>query len=97
MASPAVAGAVAVLLGEAGKRNVRLTVDEIRKIVMDSARVNPPASTADNRYGTGRISVRGMISQLPSTVAGSVNHVRQAGSLVKKQPVKATRKKIKQA
>jgi subtilisin family serine protease len=65
MASPAVTGCVALLLGEAAARNRSLDVDEIRGIVVDTARsAPPPAGAWDDRYGAGRVTAAGMIARL---------------------------------
>ncbi|WP_448624376.1 S8 family serine peptidase [Geodermatophilus sp. URMC 64] len=65
MASPAVTGCVALLLAEAAAQNRSLDVDEIRSIVVETARsAPPPAGVWDDRYGAGRVSASGMIARL---------------------------------
>jgi subtilisin family serine protease len=65
MAAPAVTGAIAVLLAEAINRGITLPIEQIRNCVIRSARKNPPSSQGwHDRYGFGRISVKGMIAQL---------------------------------
>ncbi|QBR92915.1 S8 family serine peptidase [Nocardioides euryhalodurans] len=65
MASPAVAGCVAVLLAEAARRQRQLDVDEIRSIVAASCRPDPPVAGAwDDRYGAGRVSLAAMVKAL---------------------------------
>jgi subtilisin family serine protease len=56
MAAPAVAGVIALVLGEALARNLQLTADGIRDIVMSTARRAPPDGAGwDDRFGNGRI------------------------------------------
>jgi subtilisin family serine protease len=65
MASPAVTGCVALLLAEAAARSRSLSIDEIRGIVVDTARSTPPAAGAwHDRYGAGRVTAGGMIARL---------------------------------
>jgi subtilisin family serine protease len=92
MAAPAVTGAIAVLLGEAKSRNINLTIEAIRKIVIDSARKQPPAKAPDNRYGAGRISLKSMIAALPAAKSGST---KKAKNKKKAAPKKAVKKKRK--
>jgi subtilisin family serine protease len=57
MAAPAVTGLVALLLAEAHARGLSLTAQEIRDVVINSARRDPPAGTNwDDRFGFGRVS-----------------------------------------
>ena len=59
--APAVTGCVALLLAEAGAQGRSLTCQEIRDIVISTARRDPPAGAAwDDRYGAGRVSASGM-------------------------------------
>ena len=65
MAAPAVTGAIAVLLAEAKSRRITLPIEQIRTCVIRSARKNPPSSGGwHDRYGFGRISLKGMIASL---------------------------------
>ncbi len=65
MASPAVTGCVALLLAVARARGDDLTVDQIRDLVVSTARANPPApGVKDPRYGEGRVSAAQMIEKL---------------------------------
>ena len=65
MASPAVTGCVALLLAEARAQGGSLRCQEIRDIVIGTARRDPPSGTAwDDRYGAGRVSASGMLQQL---------------------------------
>lgn len=57
MAAPAVAGLISLVFAEAKSRNIKLSIDETRQIVIDSVRRIPPAGTAwHDRYGFGRVS-----------------------------------------
>jgi subtilisin family serine protease len=57
MASPAVAGLVALVLAEARARGLSLSIDDLRNIVISAARRNPPSGTSwHDRYGHGRVS-----------------------------------------
>ncbi|GER23470.1 hypothetical protein NCCP1664_19660 [Zafaria cholistanensis] len=66
MASPAVTGCVALLLAEAAARNRPLTAAQIRTIVVQAARSDPPPAGGawDDRYGSGRVSAAGMLALL---------------------------------
>lgn len=65
MAAPAVTGCVALLLASAHAHGKSLTVDEIRALVIGSARVEPPKTgTHDLRYGEGRVSASAMIEKM---------------------------------
>ncbi len=65
MASPAVAGCVAVLLAEAARAQRQLSIDEIRDFVVQSCRSDPPAAGQwDEQYGVGRISLAAMLAAL---------------------------------
>ena len=64
MAAPAVTGSIAVLLGEAKARGKSLTVDQIRDLVTKTARGAPPTPAGwDPRYGHGRISATGLVTE----------------------------------
>ena len=57
MASPAIAGIVALVFDEAVARGLNLSIDQTIQILTSSARRNPPAGAAWNdRYGHGRVS-----------------------------------------
>lgn len=64
MASPAVAGIVALILSEAHKRSKGLTIDEIRDILSKSINASPPAPGSwDPRFGLGRINAGAAIEE----------------------------------
>jgi subtilisin family serine protease len=57
MASPAVAGLVALVLAEARARGLSFSIEQLRTLVIDAARRNPPSGAAwHERYGNGRVS-----------------------------------------
>lgn len=65
MAAPAVAGIVALMLGEARARNLDLTISDIRDLVIASARRSPPAGDAwHDRYGNGRIDATAILADI---------------------------------
>jgi subtilisin family serine protease len=56
MAAPAVTGVVALILAEAHAGGITLDAASLRRIVMESARTDPPPADGwDHRYGHGRI------------------------------------------
>jgi len=61
MAAPAVTGAIALLLATARAHNRTLSADEIRAAVIKSARLSPPASAWDSRFGNGRLSAASLL------------------------------------
>jgi len=65
MAAPAVAGLVALVFSEARARGRDLTADQLRAVVIDAARRNPPAGTTwDDRFGHGRVSATAAIQTI---------------------------------
>jgi subtilisin family serine protease len=71
MAAPAVAGVIALVLGEAHQRGITLTGDQVRQIVIAAAHRNPPAGTNwDNRYGNGRLSASAAIRTVIDLASG---------------------------
>lgn len=70
MAAPAVTGMVALLLSEASARGRALDAASIRRLVIDTARDNPPAAGAWNdRYGHGRIDAAAALRALGAVEA----------------------------
>lgn len=66
MAAPAVTGCIALLLAEARARQAKLTVDQIRQAVIETARTDPPPVADgewDPRYGFGRISAADLVAK----------------------------------
>lgn len=57
MASPCVAGSIALMFAEAATRGLNLTIDQTIQLVTGTARRNPPDGNAwQDRYGHGRFS-----------------------------------------
>lgn len=68
MASPAVAGVVALLLSEAKARGKSLNSEEIRNLIVTTARRSPPSGNQwDPRFGFGRVSASGAVAQVMTT------------------------------
>lgn len=90
MASPAATGAVALVLSEANARGVSLNSQQIRDIIINSARKNPPVGTAwDPRFGRGRISASTAVAaaaalQPPTTSVGTKSGGKRKSSSSKK-------------
>lgn len=79
MSAPAVAGVVALMLAEAQSRNVSLSVDQVRDILIRTARRDPPAVGGDwdadhgfwhPRYGFGRVSATAAVAAVTSIKRG---------------------------
>jgi subtilisin family serine protease len=71
MASPGVAGIVALVFEEAVARGLNLSIDQTIQILTDSARRNPPAGAAWNdRYGHGRVSAAKAVKAVIDMSAG---------------------------
>ncbi len=79
MAAPAVAGVVALMLAEAQSRSVTLSADEIRDILIRTARKDPPTVGGDwdidhgfwhPRYGFGRVSAPAAVAAVTSLKRG---------------------------
>lgn len=75
MSAPAVAGVVALMLAEAQSRNVTLSVEQVRDILIRTARRDPPAVGGDwdidhgfwhPRYGFGRVSATAAVAAVTS-------------------------------
>jgi subtilisin family serine protease len=64
MAAPAVAGVIALILAEAKAKGLHLTIDEIRDILMKTARPTPPEHTDGwhPRYGYGRVDAAACVA-----------------------------------
>jgi subtilisin family serine protease len=61
MAAPAVAGIIALIYAQASHKGKQLSADQVRKVLINSARQKPPATapgTWDPRYGFGRINAK---------------------------------------
>jgi subtilisin family serine protease len=64
MAAPAVTGVVALILAEAYSRKKDLTVDQIRDILVKTARSNPPSTAWNDRYGMGRVDASASVQKV---------------------------------
>jgi subtilisin family serine protease len=78
MSAPAVTGVVALMLAEAKSRSVSLSTDDIRDILIRTARKDPPAVAGDwdpeygfwhPRYGFGRVSATAAVAAVTSLAA----------------------------
>lgn len=105
MAAPAVTGVVALMLSEAVARGASLTADQIRDLLIGSARRNPPSGTAwESRFGNGRVSASASIAKVialsgpPSPTsstkkASKTKPAKKAATGKKSTAVKASSKK----
>ncbi|PFZ68062.1 peptidase S8 [Bacillus toyonensis] len=67
MAAPAVTGVIALVLAEAQAKGTNLTVDQIRNVLIKTARKNPPEGEGWNeRYGWGRIDASKAVEEIIS-------------------------------
>ena len=79
MAAPAVAGIIALILSQARSQNRSLTSAQLRDIVIEAARRNPPpASSFDQRYGNGRVSGAGSVAAV--IALGNLNPLAVEGT-----------------
>ena len=70
MAAPAVSGIVALMLAEAAGRGLSLSIEDIRAILIDTARRQPPDGTGwHGRYGHGRIDAAAAIEEVRQRAA----------------------------
>ena len=88
MAAPAVCGSIALLLAEACKRGVDLTIEQIRGILVQTAQRNPPDGKAWHpQYGNGRVSaakaVATLIEEPQQAAAASTKKKRKAKAKTK--------------
>jgi subtilisin family serine protease len=77
LSAPAVTGIVALMLAEAKSKGISLTSDQIREILINKARKEPPAASAqtgadnwDPRYGYGRVSAEAAVAAVMAKAAG---------------------------
>ncbi|SCC37459.1 S8 family peptidase [Bacillus thuringiensis] len=67
MSAPAVTGVIALILAEAQSKGINLTIDQLRDILMKTARKNPPEGERWNdRYGWGRIDASKAVEEIIS-------------------------------
>jgi subtilisin family serine protease len=64
MAAPTVTGVVALVLAEARSLNKNLTIEQIRDILAKTARLNPPNTAWDDRYGMGRVDASASVQKV---------------------------------
>lgn len=71
MAAPAVAGLIALMLAEARARGINLIIDQIRDMLITTARRNPPPGNAwHDRYGHGRVSAIAAVQEVIDLAPG---------------------------
>ncbi|MEM7541750.1 MAG: S8 family peptidase [Pseudomonadota bacterium] len=74
MASPAVAGIVALMLAESRARGIKLSIKDIRAILQASHKSRPPkAGTWNSRYGIGRINAAAVIAAVQDKAASATS------------------------
>ena len=84
------------MMAEARARGIDLTVDQIRDILINTARRNPPTGNAwHRRYGHGRVSASAAVQAVIDVVGGGgpPAPVASGGSPKKKTTKKKTTKK----
>ncbi len=66
MAAPAVAGVVALILAEARAKGLKLSIDEIRDLLIRTARKTPPNHTDEwhPQYGHGRVDASACVASV---------------------------------
>lgn len=65
MAAPAIAGLIALMLAEARSRDLDLSIEKIREILISTARRNPPSGVDwHDRHGFGRVSAMSAIQKV---------------------------------
>jgi subtilisin family serine protease len=64
MAAPAVTGVVALILAEARSLNKNLTVDQIHDILAKTARLSPPNTAWNDRYGMGSVDASASVQKV---------------------------------
>jgi subtilisin family serine protease len=104
MASPAVAGLVALMFDEALRRGRKLTAQQVQKILIASARRNPPTGRGWHpQYGHGRVSAAGAVKaviDLPSggggtARIGAARRSAKATTLKRKKTKKGSARKVR--
>ncbi len=63
-AAPVVAGVVALMLAEARSRGLSLSAEQIRQILIETARPDPPSSPWDPQYGHGRVDALAAVERV---------------------------------
>lgn len=92
MAAPAVAGIVALMMGEARLLGLELSVDTIREILIHCARRDPPSGSGwDDRHGFGRVDAARAVAEVRKLADGQP----LVASLSSKKSAKGRKKKEK--
>ena len=72
MAAPAAAGIVALMMGEARRLGIDLSIETVREILMTTARHGPPGGSGwDDRYGFGRIDAAEAVASVQRLAGGA--------------------------
>jgi hypothetical protein len=96
MASPAVAGLIALMYDEAQRRGRKLTAQQVQKILIASARRNPPAGRGWHpQYGHGRVSAAGAIKAVIELRSGGGGTARIGAARRSAKATTRKRKKMK--
>ena len=88
VAAPVVTGVIALMMSEAQEkdRRIDLTADEIRKILIKTARRKPPkGSDWDPRYGHGRVSAKAAVSAVTEMAKEAVKITKRLRPLATKE------------
>jgi subtilisin family serine protease len=94
MAAPAVTGIVALMFAEAQSRGVDLNIADIRNIIINTSRQNPPAGTGwDQQYGHGRISASAAVQAVMTLGQAPVPTAKRTRKPRKKAAAKPAGKK----
>ncbi|CQR54365.1 S8 family serine peptidase [Paenibacillus riograndensis] len=69
MAAPVVTGVIALMLAEAVKYDLKLSIDEIRRLLFSTTKRNPPAEQGwNNQYGNGRVNAVAAVKSVTALV-----------------------------
>jgi subtilisin family serine protease len=81
LAAAAVAGTVALMLSEAREQGIKLNADQIRDILIRTARKNPPNEIGwDPGFGYGRICATGAVADVGLVLEGGARQASAASS-----------------
>lgn len=94
MASPAVAGLVALMLSEAHARGIDLSIAQIREILIAQSRRTPPVGTQWNdRYGHGRVSATASVQAVIDLEGVPAGQLAVAGTAARRRKKRSSRKR----
>ncbi|MBI3409338.1 MAG: S8 family peptidase [Planctomycetes bacterium] len=101
MAAPATTGVIALVLAEANARQISLSNQQIRTILANTARKNPPPGTVwHDRYGNGRIFASGAVQEViqlaPALPVTPLTAARKLKARGKKKPQTRKPRNVKQ-